>query len=89
MSIEQIESEIRRLPPKDLAQFVTWFDAFLAGVPSLTDSDDLTEEEKNELRRRRDEILADPSSAQIMDANYFGRLKREVANAAAKDASAG
>lgn len=46
MSIEQIESEIRRLPPKDLAQFVTWFDAFLAGVPSLTDSDDLTEDEK-------------------------------------------
>lgn len=39
MSIEQIESEIRRLPPKDLAQFITWFDAFLAGVPSLTDSD--------------------------------------------------
>lgn len=44
---------------------------------------------KNELRRRRDEILADPSSAQRMDANYFDRLKREVANAAAKDLSAG
>ena len=89
MSVEQIEGEIRRLPPDDLARFVAWFDAFLAGVPSLADSDDLTEDEKNELRRRRAEILADPASAQTMDANYFDRLKREVANAGPKDSSAG
>jgi hypothetical protein len=32
MSVEQIEGEIRRLPPRDLGRFVAWFDAFLAGV---------------------------------------------------------
>ena len=89
MSLEQLEHEIQRLPPKDLARFVSWFDTFLAGVPSLADSDDLTEDEKNELRRRRAEILANPASAQTMDANYFDRLKLEVANAEPKDSSAG
>ena len=93
MSVEQLEEQVRRLAPKELAHFVLWLDSYLGRTP-LSDDDesdagsgDLSEQEQAELLRRRAEILAHPSFAQPMDDEYFERLKRELADARAQRAS--
>ncbi len=92
MSVEQIEEQVRSLPPEDLAQFVAWLDAYVGrvipgGEGTDTEGDDLSQEEMTELLRRRAEILADPSLARTMDDEYFDRLKRELHDASPQSAS--
>ena len=94
MSVEQIEEQVRRLPPEDLAQFVFWLDAHLGralhgGDQPEAEGEDLSAEEKQELVRRRTEILADPSLALPMDDEYFERLKHQLRDAAPQKASCG
>ena len=88
MSVEQLEEQISRLPPEDLARLTGWFDQFLGrSVPGeIDDGVDLTDEEKAELLRRRDQLIANPSLAQPMDDDYFDRLKRDLADARARTA---
>jgi hypothetical protein len=89
MSVEQLEQQIQRLPRQDLARLVGWLDGFLdresPQVPA--ESDDLTDDERTELLRRRDELLANPDLAQPMDDDYFDGLKRQLADARARQAS--
>ncbi|HEU0011203.1 MAG TPA: hypothetical protein VFT34_15400 [Verrucomicrobiae bacterium] len=89
MSVEQLEEQIRRLPPEDLARLTGWLDQFLGrSVPGeIDDGVDLTDEEKAELLRRRDQLIANPSLAHPMDDDYFERLKRDLADARARTAS--
>ena len=89
MSVEQLEQQIQRLPQEDLARLVGWLDRFLdrqaPGDPD--DSAELTDAEKSELLRRRDELLAKQDLAQPMDDDYFAGLKRELADARPRKAS--
>jgi hypothetical protein len=80
MSVEQLEQQIQRLPRQDLARLVGWLDGFLdRQVPQApAESDDLSDDERAELLRRRDELLANPDLAQPMDDNYFEGLKRQL-----------
>ena len=92
VSVEQLEEQVRRLPPRELAHFVLWLETYLGrtlpGDEGLeAESEDLSQQEKAELLRRRAEILADPSLSQPMDDEYFERLKRELADARAERAS--
>jgi len=89
MSVEQLEQQIQRLPRQDLARLVGWLDGWLdrqnPQVPA--ESVDLTDEEKAELLRRRDEVLANPDLAQPMDDDFFDGLKRELADGRTRQAS--
>ena len=89
MSVEQLEQQIQRLPRQDLARLVGWLDSFLdRQAPQVpVESDDLTGDEQAELWRRRDELLANPDLAQPMDDDYFEGLKRQLAEARARQAS--
>lgn len=89
MSIEQLEQQIQRLPPQDLARLVGWLDGFLDRQPpqAPADSDDLSVDEQAKLLRRRDELLANPDLAQPMDDDYFEGLKRQLADARARQPS--
>ena len=90
--VEQLEEQVRRLPPQELADFVLWLDTYLGRTPPGDDepeaeSEGLSEQEQAELLRRRAEILANSSLSQPMDDEYFERLKRELSGARAQRAS--
>jgi len=89
MSVEQLEAQIERLPRQDLARLVGWLDHFLdrQDPSDCVESDDLTDAERTELRRRREEVLANPDQVQPMDDNYFEGLKRHLAHERARTAS--
>jgi hypothetical protein len=89
MSVEQLEEQIERLPQRDLARLVGWLDHFLdrQAPAEPGESDDLTGNEKAELLRRRDELLAHPDLAQPMDDTYFDGLKRQLADERARKTS--
>ena len=89
MSLEQLEDKIRQLPPEELAQLTGWFDQFLGrSAPADTDDDiDLTDEEKGELLRRREQLTDNPALARPLDDAYFERLKRDLADARARTTS--
>jgi hypothetical protein len=87
--VEQIEEKIRQLPPEELARLTGWFDQFLGrSAPAATDDDiDLTDDEKAELLRRRDQLTDNPALARPLDDAYFDRLKRDLADARARTTS--
>ncbi len=89
MSVEQLEEQIERLPREELARLVGWLDRFLGRViPEDPDQlCDLTDEEKAELLRRRDELITRPELVRPMDDDYFTDLKRELADARTRQAS--
>jgi hypothetical protein len=89
MSVEQLEEQIQRLPREDLARLAGWFDRFLGrAIPEAAgEESELTEAEQAELVWRRDQLLADPGLAQPMDDPFFAGLKRELADARAREAS--
>lgn len=65
MSVAEIEKQVRTLPAEELAQFGEWFDAYReSALPAADEDDGLSEEQKQEILRRRDAYLADPSIAE-------------------------
>ena len=65
MSVAEIEKQVCTLPPEELARFGEWFDAYRdTALPGEDDSDDLSEDQKQEILRRRAAYLADPSIAE-------------------------
>ncbi len=88
MSVEKLEEQIRQLPPDELARLTGWFDQFLGrSVPGDSEDIDLTDEEKAELVRRRDQLTANPNLALPLDDDYFDRLKHDLADARARTTS--
>jgi len=62
MSLEQLESAILALPSEDRWRLAEWFEDHLSDL--LGDrEDELSEEQKSEILRRREAFLADPSIA--------------------------
>jgi putative addiction module component (TIGR02574 family) len=78
MSVEQIEATIRALPPEERAQFVEWFDDHRSELVA----DDVSEAQKAELLRRRQEYDEHPERFVHMDAKGIDemceRINREV-----------
>jgi hypothetical protein len=65
MSVAEIEKQVRTLPAEELVQFGEWFDAYREStLPAADADDDLSEDQKQEILRRRDAYLADPSLAE-------------------------
>ena len=62
MSLEQLESAILALPPEQRWRLAEWFEDHLAELLGGTE-DELSEEQKTEILRRREAFLADPSIA--------------------------
>ena len=67
MSVQELEKQVQTLPPEELARFSQWFDTYRDTVmgEALTDewSDDLSEEQKQEILLLRAAYLADSSVA--------------------------
>lgn len=67
MSLPELEKQIQTLPPEELARLGHWFDTYretaLGEVIQDQWPDDLSEEQKQEVLRRRSAYLADPSIA--------------------------
>ena len=66
MSVQESEERVQALTPEELTRFSEWFDAYMRTVPLAEDDEsevDLSEEQKQEILRRRAAYLADPSIA--------------------------
>ena len=61
MSVEQLESAILALPPDERQRLALWFEEHRHELLGDTEADDdLTEDQKAEILRRRDLALAHP-----------------------------
>jgi hypothetical protein len=80
-----------RLPKRDSARLVGWLDQFLdrQAAAGPVESDDVTEDEKAELFRRREELLVNPDLAEPMDDSYFDGLKLQLADERARKTCGG
>ena len=77
MSVEQIESAIRALPPKEREQFIEWFDGHRHEIAGDA-GDDLSEAQKAELFQRRREYDEHPERFTRMDKESLDRLFSRV-----------
>ena len=83
MSVEQIESAIRAMPPAERAAFANWFDAHRHELVADDAGDDLSEAQKAELIQRRHEYDEHPERFTRMDKKsldqMFNRVRKNVA----------
>lgn len=86
MSVEQIESQVLALPEAERRRFLHWLDEHRQEI--LPGEDDVSDEVKREILRRSAELRANPGLAQLVDEQYFERMKRRVAHALTGKASA-
>jgi len=82
MSIEQLESALRKLSPPERRRFAEWFDTHREElVPD--ECNDLSEMQKAELLQRRREYEEHPERFLHMDKQsldrMFGRIRKNVA----------
>lgn len=83
MSVEQLENQIQQLAPKDRRRLADWFDAHRAELLGDLPESDLTEVQKTELLRRRQEYIDHPERFTRITSNeeleeYFQGINREV-----------
>ena len=88
MSVEQIESTLLQLPPDERRRFADWFYQHESEIVEPPASDDIHPEVKAEILRRSAELRDHPELAEPVDAEYFERMKRRVANALSRKTSA-
>lgn len=90
-TLAEIESAVLELPLGERARFVQWLDDNRCELlPAETgDVADVTEAQRTEILRRRDELLANPALAQRFDDDYFNRLRQKIADVRPGKASAG
>jgi hypothetical protein len=73
VSLEQIEASILELSPEEQRHFAAWYEAHRTDlVPDLQAGEDLTEEQKAEVLRRRDLALAHPELLE----SWVGTIER-------------
>ena len=81
MSIEQVESAIREMPPEDRRRLLLWLDEHRYEL--FAGSDEVTEAQKTEILRRRQEYFDQPerftrvTNEQELD-RFFEDIRREV-----------
>jgi len=90
MSVKELEKQVKHLTPRQLDSFGQWFEQYrdAASSPGEEAGDDLTERQKIEIRRRRDELIANPGLSQPVTDEMFERLKRKLAHARPRKTSA-
>jgi len=90
MSVKELEKQVKHLTPRQLDTFGQWFEQYREAASSAGEGarDDLTKDQKMEIRRRRDELIANPSLAQPVTDEMFERLKRKLAHARPRKTSA-
>jgi recombinational DNA repair ATPase RecF len=67
MSVDQLESALQALPPEERRKFIHWLDKHRDELIDAADDLNLTEEQKAELLRRREEALAHPELLEPWD----------------------
>ena len=68
MSLEQIEASILDLSAEERRRFALWFEAHRSDLlPELQDEEDLADEQKAEILRRRELALAHPDLLEPWD----------------------
>jgi recombinational DNA repair ATPase RecF len=67
MSVDQLESALQALPPEERRKFIHWLDEHRDELIDAADDLNLTEEQKAELLRRREEALAHPELLEPWD----------------------
>jgi hypothetical protein len=79
-TLAEIESAVLELPPGERARFVQWLDDNRCDLlPAETgDAADIADAQRQEVLRRRDELLANPALAQRFDDDYFNRISRNL-----------
>ena len=84
MSVKQIESAIKDMPPEERAQFADWFDNHRHELVADDGSDDLSEAQTAELLQRRREYDEHPERFAHMDKKsldaMFARIRQNVAS---------
>ena len=81
-TLAEIESAVQELPPADRVSFVEWLDENRNDLlpPDANDAAELAEAQRQEVLRRRDELMKNPQLAQPFDDGYFNRLRNKVAD---------
>jgi hypothetical protein len=67
MSLEQLESAILALAPEQRRKLAAWFEEHRQDLLGEDDADDLSEDQRAELQRRRDLALAHPELLEPWD----------------------
>lgn len=81
MSIEQVESAIREMPPEERRRLLLWLDEHRYEL--FAENDEVTEAQKAELLRRRQEYFEQPerfirvTNEDELD-RFFQDIRREV-----------
>lgn len=91
MNLKELEQNVQTLPAKQFERFGQWFDGYRrqarASAPAKS-GENITQAQQEEILRRRDEYLTDPSIAKPIDAAFFKRLRRNLAYARARQTPA-
>jgi hypothetical protein len=64
MSVEQLESALKSLPPEDRLKFIRWVDDHRHQLVDVAEDIELSEDQKSELLRRKGAFLNNPEIAQ-------------------------
>lgn len=88
MSVEQIETTLLQLPQAERRRFADWFYEHEAELLSPPEDEAIRLEVQAEILRRRDELDANPGLAVPVTDEWFDDLKRKLADARARQASA-
>jgi len=86
MTVEQLESQVLALPVAERRQFLNWLDDHRHEI--LPEDNNVSDAMRREIIRRGVELRDNPSLAETVDDQYFDRIKRRVADALARKASA-
>jgi hypothetical protein len=88
MSVEQIEKTLLQLPSEERRRFADWFYEHESEILNPHGEDYIHPSVKAEILRRRDELLANPGLAEPVTDEWFEQLKRRLADARPRKASA-
>jgi hypothetical protein len=84
-TLAEIEAAVQTLPLDERAQLIEWLDEHRNELLPGGDAEGahITEAQRREVLRRRDELLANPSLGEPIDDGYFARLRQRVADVGA------
>ena len=88
MSVEQIQKTLLQLPREERRRFADWFYRHENEIFEPSDQDEINPAIKAEILRRRDEREASPGLAVPVSQEWFEMLKRKLADAQPRQASA-
>lgn len=79
-TLAEIESAVQELPPAERVSFVEWLDENRSDLlpPEAGDAAEIAEGQRQEVLRRRDELMKNPQLAQPFEDGYFNRLRNKV-----------